>query len=98
MSLPMHIQLQDAYNYMQILNLNMATLASMLQGRLTPQEEELLAEVFETQVDLQLLLDQLQKRINTPPPEAAQAQNNLANKEKGSPEFLHQIATRLING
>jgi len=49
---------QEIQSYVQVLNHNLITLTTSLKGRLSPSEEEALANLFQAQINLQSLLDE----------------------------------------
>jgi signal transduction histidine kinase len=49
---------QEIQSYIQVLNHNLITLTTSLKGRLSPPEEEALANLFQAQINLQSLLDE----------------------------------------
>lgn len=64
MKTPEQIQYHEAHGLAQKLNKNMVALAALLKGQLSPTEQTLLAKVFEAQIELQLLLDEMGKQAN----------------------------------
>jgi len=84
----------------------MVVLATLLEGRLSATEENIVDDIFETQVDLQLLFDDIVKRVGLPPPPAEPARDEVEDlnmlvykvacafsREKGS-EKRHQSQVR----
>lgn len=64
MKTPEQIQYHQAHSLIQKLNQNMVGLAALLKGQISPTEQTLLANVFEAQIELQLLLDEMGKQAN----------------------------------
>ena len=81
MNSPERIAYQEAQNLVQSLNRNMVALATLLEKRLTPMEKQILANIFEDQVDLQLLLDKVEQRdCSNPATKKMDGSDFLANK------------------
>ena len=87
---PETVQLEKAQDLLQTLNHNMVALTSLLQGRLSSAEKDVLAKVFETQVDLQLWLEQIAKHTSSPNEPGSDSDEDLS-------YFLYQLAGTLNN-
>jgi hypothetical protein len=87
------VQFQDAHEQIQILNKLTMALATALEGRLTPEEDDILGELFETQVDLQLVLDQIERQTRVPVSNAEAASTKNINGQSES--FVGKLANWL---
>ncbi len=67
---------KEAQTMVQNLNQNLVTLATSLRGRLSPAEEDLVANLFQAQLNLQALLDAMPARLTPVFSEALTAAEN----------------------
>ncbi len=64
------MQYQEAKTLVETLHHDLVTLAASLRGQLVPDEENILANIFQAQVNLQLLIDEVVNNTASPmPPE-----------------------------
>jgi two-component system NtrC family sensor kinase len=77
------VRYKETQALVQKLYHHLITLATSLKGRLASDEEDTLADLFQVQMDLQMLLDEMSLRANTtpPPPTADNEIKNIAHAQ-----------------